>query len=214
MDDHEADNSVDGSTLTRVCQDCSVQSTSAGNFCPNCGKPFEKKNPRSQKMMVLIIAAVAVALLVVGIIYVFQQAAAKQVAEGALASQVAASSSGAASSSAAFAAAQAAAAAEASAAAASEDTERAIRQVYVAELESSIEKDSKARVKKGSLTGPIKRVSCTPTGGGSLDDLTSLTTTFECIAVNETNKDKTESGYVFTATMNWDDASYSWHLGR
>ena len=144
-------------------------------------------------MMVLIIAAVAVALLVVGIIYVFQQAAAKQVAEDALASQVAASSS---------------------AAAASEDTERAIRQVYVAELESSIEKDSKARVKKGSLTGPIKRVSCTPTGGGSLDDLTSLTTTFECIAVNETNKDKTESGYVFTATMNWDDASYSWHLGR
>lgn len=165
-------------------------------------------------MLGLVVVMVMVALLVLGIVYVSQQAAAKRTAEDALASQVAASSSAAASSSSAAAAAKAAAAAEASAAAASEDTERAVRKVYVGELETSIEKDAKSRVTKGSLTGPIKRVSCTPTGGGSLDDLTSLTTTFECIAVNKTNKDKTESGYIFTATMNWDDASYSWHLGR
>ncbi|WP_181578373.1 DUF2510 domain-containing protein [Arthrobacter sp. AQ5-05] len=214
MEDNNADSSVDDPVLIRICRFCSVQSSVSGNFCPNCGKPFGRKNQLSPKILWGVIAAVLVVLGVVLAVFLTQQASAKNAAEEALASQVAAASSAAASSSAAAAAASAELAASASAAAASEGVERAVRKVYVSELESSIEKDAKARVKKGTLTGPIRRVSCTPTGGGSLDDLTSLTTTFECIAVNKTNKDKTESGYVFTSTMNWDDASYSWHLGR
>ncbi|KAA0977353.1 hypothetical protein ACIGB6_04680 [Paeniglutamicibacter gangotriensis] len=214
MNEKNADDSVDEPVLNRVCRYCSVQSTASGSFCQNCGKPYGKKTAPSPKILWTVITAVVVVLGVLAIIFFTQQEATKRAADDAHASQVAAASSAAASSSAAGAAASAEVVAAASAAAASEETERAVRNVYVSELEASIEKDAKARVKQGTLTGPIKRVSCTPTGGGSLDDLTSLTTTFECIAVNETNKDKTESGYVFTSTMNWDEATYSWHLGR
>ncbi|MFF5793048.1 hypothetical protein ACFY5D_13460 [Paeniglutamicibacter sp. NPDC012692] len=214
MEDLQADNSTDDHILNRVCRHCSVQSSSSGAFCPNCGKSFEKKSSRNAKLLWLGIAGISVAIIAAGSFYVSQQAAAKKVAEEKLAAQVAAASSAAASSSAAVAAAQSKASAESSAAAASADAERALRKIYVGELEASIKKDAKGRVNKGSLDGPIKRVSCTPTGGGSMDDLTSLTTTFECIAVNETNNDGTESGYVFTSTMNWDESTYSWHLGR
>lgn len=214
LDDPTADATVDDPPLNRICRHCSVQDNSSGKFCPNCGKPFEKAKPAVQNLLWIGLAVVVLAALAIGVVFVFQQSAAKQLAEDTLASQNAAAASAAASSSAAASAVQVEAAAAASAAAASEDTERALRKLYVLELESSIEKDAKARVKKDTLTGPIKRVSCTPTGGGSLDDLTSLTTTFECIAVNKKNKDKTESGYVFTATMDWDDTSYSWRLGR
>lgn len=214
MLENNADDSVDDPVLNRVCRYCSVQTTSGGAFCPNCGKPFEKSGSKKNKIVWVSGSVLAIALLIAGGLFVSQQITAKKAAEEALSAQVAASSSAAASSSSAAAEAAVAAAAESAAASASQDTERSLRKLYVAELETSIERDAKERVKKGSLTGPIKRVDCVPTGGGSLDDLTSLTTTFECIAVNETNKDKTESGYVFTSTMNWDEGSYSWRLGR
>jgi hypothetical protein len=63
-----------------------------------------------------------------------------------------------------------------------------------------------------TLTGPILSVSCTALGGGSSDDLTSLTGTFECIAVNQKNADGSSSGYRFSATINW-NKDYTWHLG-
>lgn len=80
-------------------------------------------------------------------------------------------------------------------------------------LEESVLKDAKSRVGKGVLDGPITRASCTPLGGGSTDDLTAITGTFECIAVNKTEADGSESDYRFSATVNWNEASYSWHLG-
>ncbi len=67
-------------------------------------------------------------------------------------------------------------------------------------------------MKSQSLTGPILSASCTPLGGGSADDLTSLTGTFECIAVNKENVDGTSSGYRFSATIN-SNKDYTWHLG-
>jgi hypothetical protein len=80
-------------------------------------------------------------------------------------------------------------------------------------VEDSILKDAESRVTKGVLTGPITRASCTPLGGGSSDDLTAITGTFQCIAVNKTEADGSSSGYRFSATVNWNEASYSWHLG-
>ena len=46
------------------------------------------------------------------------------------------------------------------------------------------------------------------------DDLTALTTTFSCLAVNKKNGDGTVSGYTFHATQNWTTGSYSWGLGN
>ena len=75
-------------------------------------------------------------------------------------------------------------------------------------------KDAQKREAEGRLTGPFSRSSCTPLGGGSIDDLTAKTGTFECIAVNKKDDDGTESGYVFSATVNWDTGEYQWRLGR
>lgn len=115
--------------------------------------------------------------------------------------------------------AEAAAEAEAEAAAAKEaqesedDAERLYRVLVVTSLEESILEDAKDRVKEGTLTGPILEASCTPVAGGSTDDLTALTGSYDCIAVNEENDDGSASGYRFSATTNWDDGSYSWQLG-
>ena len=43
-------------------------------------------------------------------------------------------------------------------------------------------------------------------------DLTALTGTFECIAVNKKNADGSSSGYRFSAAINW-GKDYTWHLG-
>ena len=95
---------------------------------------------------------------------------------------------------------------------AADDLTRAERKTAVGELETAILKDAKARVKSATLTGPILSASCTPLGGGSADDLTSLTGTFECIAVNKKNADGSSSGYRFSAAINW-GKDYTWHLG-
>ncbi len=67
-------------------------------------------------------------------------------------------------------------------------------------------------MKQGFLEGPILSASCTATGGGSTDDLTARTGTFDCIAVNEENKDDTVSGYGYAGTLDWDTGSATWHL--
>jgi MoxR-like ATPase len=96
---------------------------------------------------------------------------------------------------------------------AADDTTRTERKDAVTEMEASILKDAKARVRAQELTGPILSASCTPLGGGSADDLTALTGTFECIAVNKKNADGSSQGYRFASTINWNEGSYSWHLG-
>lgn len=115
------------------------------------------------------------------------------------------------------AAAKQAAAAEARAAAEAKKekdrAERAVRHELVGEMQASITKDARKDVTNGLLDGPILSTTCNPLGGGSSDDLTALTTTFECIAVTKKNPDGTESGYRFAATANWNDSSYTWRLG-
>ena len=96
---------------------------------------------------------------------------------------------------------------------ATDAAERKVRKAIVTALEDSVLKDAQERVTTGVLKGPISLASCTPLGGGSSDDLTAITGTFQCIAVNKTNPDGSSSGYRFSATVNWNDGSYSWHLG-
>jgi hypothetical protein len=185
----------------KVCPRCSVQSQTTGNFCPQCAAPYSGPQPRrkiSKRIVVGVVAALVVAGSATGL-------ALKVSHDNQVTTQRVAAAD----------AAQAKADADAAAAAAkkaADDQTRVERKAQVSELEAAILKDAKERVKSQTLTGPILSASCTPLGGGSADDLTALTGTFECIAVNKTNADGTASGYRFSATINW-NKDYTWHLG-
>ncbi|UNK45219.1 hypothetical protein [Arthrobacter sulfonylureivorans] len=200
-------------TPVKVCRKCSVQSQTNGNFCPQCGATYTARRTgvKVTKKLALITAAVIVlGGTGTGIAFGVQHSNQVKEEQAAAAAQAAEEAAAAeATKRAEEEAAEALAEQEAEDAAA-----RLIRETIVTALEKSVQKDAKGRAKDGSLTGPIKRTECTPLGGGSVDDLTAITGTFECIAVNEVRDDGSESGYVFSATVNWDEASYSWHLGR
>jgi len=209
-----------GQVPVKVCPRCSVQSQTDGNFCPHCAASYTGgAGPRSKISRRIVIAAVA-ALVVIGsatglavkVSHDNDVTAQRVAAAHALKLETdAAKAKAAADAAAAKATADAAAAAEVVKQAADDQT-RTERTASVAELEASILKDAKERVKSQTLTGPILSVSCTPLGGGSADDLTSVTGTFECIAVNKKNADGSSSGYRFSATINW-GKDYTWHLG-
>lgn len=96
---------------------------------------------------------------------------------------------------------------------ASDQAERDERADMVTQLQDAIEKDAKKSVKDDLLEGPIKLVQCTATGGGSVDDLTALTGTFECLAANKENDDGTIEGYRYSGTIDWDAGQLQWRLG-
>lgn len=198
-------------TPIKVCRRCSVQSQTDGNFCPHCAAPYgTAARSKARKRVVFAL----VALLVVGGIGTSATLAIQHSNE--VAAQAAADEKRKAE-----AAVEEKRQAEAAERAAEEreaqkledEAERTYRELIVAEMEKSILDDAKESVTTGILTGPIMEVSCTPMAGGSTDDLTALTGSYDCIAVNEKHDDGTASGYRFSATTNWDDASYSWHLG-
>jgi type II secretory pathway pseudopilin PulG len=218
-DDHsvEALPPMQGQAFVKVCQKCSVQTTTAGNFCPNCGYAYDGGKPKvkiSRKALIFAISAVilvgAILATVLGVMQSNQSIAAEKVATEA--SAAALRSAEAVASESADAAASESAAAQLQADKDAADT--AVRKVLITALEASVLKDAKKRETDGLLTGPFSRASCTPLGGGSVDDLTAITGTFECIAVNKKDSDGTESGYVFSATVNWNTGEYQWHLGR
>jgi hypothetical protein len=193
----------------KVCPGCSVQSQTAGSFCPHCAAPYNGPGPRrkiSKRIVIGVVAALVVAGSATGLALKVSndnQVRAQRVA-AAQAQKRAVDAAKAATDAAAVAAA---------AKQAADDQTRTTRQTAVTEIEASILKDAKTRVKSQTLTGPILSASCTPLGGGSVDDLTALTGTFECIAVNKKNADGTSQGYRFAATINWNEGSYTWHLG-
>ena len=194
---------------TKVCRKCSVQSLTVGGYCPSCGTPYvaRQRFARVNKRLVAIAAAVLIiAAAGIAISLNIQQTNQVNAEKAAAASAAEAENKRQAE---ATRASQAAAAAKEAA----DSTKRAQRKLIVTSLEDSIKKDAESRVAKGVLDGPITRASCTPLGGGSSDDLTAITGTFQCIAVNKTEADGSSSGYRFSATVNWNDASYSWHLG-
>ena len=202
--------------LDKVCRKCSVQTRTAGSFCPQCGASYAgRRLPIKINKRVALIVAAALVVVCLGIGIVLNVQHTNQVnAEKAAAAQVADAAAKAADAAkkreddAAKAAASAAAAK-----AAADDAKRTIRKTLVSAVEDSILKDAQSRVTDGVLTGPISLASCTPVGGGSTDDLTAITGSFQCIAVNKTNEDGSSSGYRFSATVNWNDGSYTWHLG-
>lgn len=199
--------------LTRVCRRCSVQSTVAGAHCPHCGASYAGRRRPSRKALGLSVLAL---LLVVGLAvggllwknHSDQVAADKRAA--AVEKREAAAEQQAAEEQAAEEAAQAKAAADLAAA---EEAERTARQAAIKELQRNITKHAKELVGEQLLEGPILYTQCTATGGGSADDLTALTGTFDCLAANEERKDGTISGYSYSGTIDWDSGQLSWKLG-
>lgn len=194
---------------TKVCRKCSVQSATDGDYCPSCGTPYiaRRRFANLNKRVLVVAAAVLLAVIAgTGIALNIQHTNQVKAEQAAAASAAEAESKRQAEE-------KRTADAAAAAKKAADDTERTLRKTIVTALEESIHKDAESRVAKGVLEGPITRASCTPLGGGSSDDLTSITGTFQCIAVNKTEADGSSSGYRFSATVDWNDASYSWHLG-
>ncbi|MDQ0733132.1 hypothetical protein QFZ57_003926 [Arthrobacter sp. B1I2] len=194
---------------TKVCRKCSVQSLTVGGYCPGCGTPYVARRgfaSLNRRLVAIAAAVIVIAVAGIGISLSIQHTNQINAEQAAAASAAEAENKRQAE---ATRASQAAAAAKQAA----DATKRAQRKLIVTSLEDSILKDAESRVAKGVLEGPITRASCTPLGGGSSDDLTAITGTFQCIAVNETEADGSSSGYRFSATVNWNDASYSWHLG-
>jgi membrane protein involved in colicin uptake len=195
--------------LTRVCRHCSAQSQVQGDFCPNCGKPFAGRTGPSKKT--LVIAAVVALILVAGGASAFlvkrhndDVAADKRAAVAARAERKAADKA---------AAEKSAQEAKQAAQKAADAAERQSRREQVKYLQRTITKDAGKDVAKGLLDGPILRTVCTATGGGSTDDLTALTGTFDCLAVTTKNSDGTESGYGYAGTIDWGSGRISWQLG-
>ena len=199
-----------GGRSTKVCPKCSVQNQTIGKFCPNCGAPYNAQRllAKVNKRVFLIVAAALIVLIAgVGVALNIQHA--NQVNAEQAAAAAASDAEKKRESEAAEAAARATAAKQSA-----DASERKQRKEIVTAVEDSVLKDAQERVTTGALTGPITLASCTPLGGGSSDDLTAITGTFQCIAVNKTNPDGSSSGYRFSATVNWNDTSYSWHLGN
>lgn len=196
------------STVTRVCRRCSVQSQTQGDFCPNCGRSFSRR-AISQRARVAIVAAVVLVLLGgagAALAVKVNNDRAEEAANEAAEAKAAAKSEREAEE-------EAAAKRAADTKRAAQEGERDQRADLIKQMQKSITKDARSDVGNGLLDGPIFYTSCDPLGGGSIDDLTELTTTFECIAVNEKRKDGTARGYVYSATMNWDEYSWGWRLG-
>jgi len=193
---------------TRVCAKCSVQTQTSGEYCPHCGNSYVARRRRlSRKMVVAIVTSVVAALVLAG-------GAATAITLKAEHDRQAAAAERREAAQAAAEKAEAARQERQEAKAAAEQAERDVRAQLIRQMQKSITKDAKERAADGVLDGPIYYTTCDPLGGGSVDDLTALTTTFECLAVNEKLGGGQVRGWVFSATANWDEGSWSWRLGN
>lgn len=199
----------------RVCRKCSTQSQTSGEFCPHCGAGFARRGIGKRGR--ILVGGLIVALLAVGgatgvalkINHDNQVKAAKH-------RRVVAAHNAALAAQAAQRARAARQAAQLAAQTAEDQLQVDERKVLVTALQNSITKDAQKDINNGVLNGPaITNTVCTPVGGGNLQDtLADHTGDWSCLAVNQTSADGTESGYGFSATINYDTGSYTWQLGN
>jgi hypothetical protein len=196
-------------TPTRVCPKCAALSHTAGEFCPYCGARFAaSRGPRLSKR-VKVVAVSVLALFVLG------GAGVAVAIKAHHDNQVAAQHRMAVA--AARAHAQAAARAKAAAKAqhqAQQAVEISTRHAAEVQLQDAITKDATSKANQGLLTsGPAQSTTCTPTSGGSSQNLSQSSGTYSCIAVDHTNSDGTQSGYRYTGTINFSTGEMTWQLG-
>lgn len=201
---------------TKVCGKCSVQSQTAGEFCPHCGHSYTRRGPskRTKLIVGVLVAVLVIAAGGTALALKMRHDSAVEADQAAHAAAERRAEAVADAEAAAETAAEEQRQARVEAKQAAERLEKATRHSIVRQMQASVTKDAKERVQDGVLEGPIFYTTCDPLGGGSTDDLTALTTTFECLAINKKNDDGTVEGWVFSATANWNEGSWSWHLGR
>jgi hypothetical protein len=185
----------------KVCRECSAQTRTQGSFCPHCGASYmrQTRKPRLTRRG-KVARAIALVLVLAGggtaavIIKLDHDSKAHAAAAAAQQKRDEAKS-------------------QADAKAASDKLEQTSRADLVKQLEKSVTKDARKDVNDGLLTGPVLRTQCNAAGGSNPDDLSVTTADFTCLAVTAENADGTSSGYRFSATIDYDQFNYTWHLG-
>ena len=86
------------------------------------------------------------------------------------------------------------------------------RGALVSELESSVLRDARARVRKKELRGPIRRVACEPTRRGDhVLSCTAVTNELEAADENANNREVTGvTGHPFRAVVDFETGRYAW----
>src|SRR3954452_2196780 len=185
----------------RVCPQCSAQAQTDGAFCPQCGASYMRKRRKTRLTrrgriarfvaLVIVLAGGGAAALI------FKLDHDRNAHAAAVAAQQKRDE----------------AQRQADQKAAADDVERSKRADLVKSLEKSVTKDAEKDVNDGVLTGPVLRSQCEPAGGSNPDDLTVTTADYTCLAVTSENADGTAEGYRFSASVNYDQLNYTWHLG-
>lgn len=196
----------------RVCRKCSTQAQTSGEFCPHCGARYGKRR-RSRRVRLLMLGVPLLILIVAGgatavlMIQHDNQVTAHKQAVAAHAQAAARTAAQAAAQQ--RATAQAALRRKRAAAKLQQDIASLQRDTLVTGLQGAVKKDAEKDVANGVLTGPITTVQCQP---ASSIDATASIANYTCLAAtSETNG--VLSGYRFSATINTNASSYTWHLG-
>ena len=199
------DATTESETPIRVCRKCSTQARTAGESLPFCTARYSKRT-HSRKQRILVFGAPLLVLVIAG-----GTAGALTVRHN---NHIAAQKREAAQASARRAAAQRAAQAEAQRLKkAQADSKRALAKLerlsIVSDLENAVKKDAEKDVNDGLLDGPILKVQCEPATTG---DATATIANYSCIAA-KSETGGTLEGYRFSALINTQTGSISWHLG-
>jgi hypothetical protein len=187
---------------TRVCRECAAQAQTDGAFCPYCGAAYARKKRFTRRVKIAL--AVALALVLAGGAtagVLIKKNHDDKIAAERHARAVAEQEK------------RDAAAARAAQKKQEEDLEVGLRKDTVKSLERSVTKDARDDAATGLIDGPVLRTECEAAAGTELDDLTTNTGEFSCLAVTKINGDGTMSGYRYTATVDFKASTYTWHFG-
>jgi predicted nucleic acid-binding Zn ribbon protein len=202
-------------TPDRLCRRCSTVTATAGDFCPHCGASYARRRrlPRPKRRTTLILLAVVALLLVAGAgtgLVLKQQSddrAERRARAHATAERIERENREREQ-----AAGKQRADAEEDAAAEEVRLQRKLRTITVRELRKAVTKDARDKQADGLLDDRASSTSCENTDGHE-DDLDETSAEYSCIAVTDTDDDGSSRGYRFTARVDFEEGSFTWHLG-
>ena len=87
------------------------------------------------------------------------------------------------------------------------------RTTIVQQIEDAVSTLAAEHIKNGLISGKVLNTNCTPISGYSLENLQQSSTTFDCFVTTKDNGDGTQTGYSYTAVMDWIAGSYTYKLG-
>jgi hypothetical protein len=202
---------------TRICPNCSAAEQVAGQFCPHCGASYVRNPGRlhriSRRAKLVTVSTLLLVLLGGGAsAMALQHRNDAQASKREHARQAKVDAQRAARQL-AETVRRAAAESAAREQEAQDRLTRSARRSLVEDLRKAITKDARERVTQSVLDGPIYGTQCDPVGGGNVSNLDATTGRYDCLAYNVKHDDGTIEGYRFSATINYDKFSYTWHLG-